>query len=98
MTRIRWEELEEIDLKDSLKTKMWEQMVDLKDAILFIDLGRDNSVFYSDSIASEFGGYIHFRDDMGKSIDSYNVKDESISLSSMPSSVLPTSHVSLWEC
>ncbi|KAI3714138.1 hypothetical protein L1987_72728 [Smallanthus sonchifolius] len=49
----------------------------------------------SHAIASELGGYIHIRDEMGIMMYSYDVEDKTISLSSM---AYPTSHVSLWEC
>ncbi|KAJ0817723.1 hypothetical protein HanPI659440_Chr00c05g0714291 [Helianthus annuus] len=72
----------------------WEKMVDIKDAVLFVDLARGNSVYYRRAISSELGGYIHIHDEMGK-MYSYNVEDKTISLSFM---AYPTSHVSLWEC
>nr|GEY87051.1 hypothetical protein CTI12_AA613050 [Tanacetum cinerariifolium] len=50
-------------------------------------------------ISSELGGYIHIRDKMaGNIIHSYHVKDRTVSLSSTPSPVVPTSHVLVWEC
>ncbi|GKA37864.1 cation/H+ exchanger, CPA1 family protein, partial [Tanacetum coccineum] len=76
----------------------WEEMDDLKDANLFLDLSRDQSVSYSRVIASELGGYIHIRGKMGKTIYSYHVKDKTVSLFSIPSPILPTSHMSIWEC
>ncbi|PWA86318.1 hypothetical protein CTI12_AA140910 [Artemisia annua] len=77
---------------------LWEQLFDLQDAIFFLDLGRDNLAYYRPGIASELGGYIHIRDKMDNILYSYNVKENAISLSSMPSFVLPTSNVSVWEC
>ncbi|PWA85798.1 hypothetical protein CTI12_AA144700 [Artemisia annua] len=97
MTSIQWEELEgKKDFNNSYQK--WEEMYDLKDANLFLDLSRDQSVSYSRVIASELGGHIHIRGKMDKTIYSYHVKDKTISLFSIPSPILPTSHVSLWEC
>ena len=73
-------------------------MVDLKDAIFFVDLARDNLAYYRPGIASELGNYIHIRDKVNNILHSYHVKENTISLSSMPSLVLPTSNVSVWEC
>ncbi|GJW88588.1 hypothetical protein Tco_0163928 [Tanacetum coccineum] len=72
-------------------------MVDLKDAIFFVDLGRDNLAYYRPGIASELGGYIQIRDKTNNIMYSYHVKENTISLSSMPSLVPPTSNVSVWE-
>ncbi|GKF64638.1 hypothetical protein Tco_0188086 [Tanacetum coccineum] len=77
---------------------MWEELVDLKDAIFYVDLTCVNTVYYRPAVASELGGYIYIRDGKGKILYSYHVKDNTISLSFMPSLVLPTSNVSLWEC
>ncbi|GJT74206.1 hypothetical protein Tco_1040931 [Tanacetum coccineum] len=80
-----------------MTSMVWEEVEDLKDAILFVDLAYDCSVFYRPTIASEAGGYLHIIGKMGKVMYSYNAKDKTISVSSMPS-FLPTSHLSLWEC
>ncbi|PWA69726.1 hypothetical protein CTI12_AA297350 [Artemisia annua] len=89
----------ELDLKAlDMSRKIWEEMDDLKDANFFVDLARDQSVSYSRVIASDLGGFIHIRSEMGEKIYSYHVKDNTISLSSIPSPMLPTSHVSMWEC
>nr|GEX54823.1 cation/H+ exchanger, cation/H+ exchanger, CPA1 family [Tanacetum cinerariifolium] len=77
--------------------RLWVKLVDLKDAIFFVDLGRNNLAYYRPGIASELGGYIHIRD-TNNVFYSYHVKDRTFSLSFMPSLVLPTSHVSIWEC
>ncbi|PWA38596.1 hypothetical protein CTI12_AA579910 [Artemisia annua] len=88
----RWQEVE--DLADVfMSQKMWEELVDFKEAIFFVDIALDHLVYYRPAIASELGGYILIRDDMGKILYSYHVKENSISLSSMPSLVLPTSNV-----
>ncbi|PWA43761.1 hypothetical protein CTI12_AA514830 [Artemisia annua] len=88
----RWQEVE--DLADVfMSQKMWEELVDFKEAIFFVDIALDHLVYYRPAIASELGGYILIRDDMGKILYSYHVKDNTISLSSMPSLVLPTSNV-----
>ncbi|KAJ0635600.1 hypothetical protein HanOQP8_Chr17g0652681 [Helianthus annuus] len=80
-----------------MATMKWEEMVDIKDSIFFVDLAHDyHSVYYNHAIASELGGgYIHIRDQMGKVMYSYDVEDKTISLSCMAAS--PTSHLSLWE-
>ncbi|PWA49872.1 hypothetical protein CTI12_AA475860 [Artemisia annua] len=83
--------------KLDMSCEVWKVMDDLKDAIFFIDVARD-SVSYSPVVASKLQGFIHIRGEMGKTIYSYNVKDNTISLSSIPSPILPTSHVSMWEC
>ncbi|GKE45909.1 hypothetical protein Tco_1473193, partial [Tanacetum coccineum] len=80
------------------KTSMiWEEVEDLKDAIFFLDLSYDHSIFYKPGIASEFGGYIHILGEMGKGMYSYHIKDKTVSMSSMPS-IASASYVSLWEC
>ncbi|GKA13612.1 hypothetical protein Tco_0693258, partial [Tanacetum coccineum] len=92
----RWEE---DDLKDILMSmKLWKELVDLKDAIFFVDHGRDNLTYYKPGMASELGGYIYICDRMENILYSHHVKENTISLSYMPSLVLPTSNVSLWEC
>nr|GEV45711.1 hypothetical protein CTI12_AA382280 [Tanacetum cinerariifolium] len=112
MASIKWDELqglkhweiindnfEELDLEDMFKIdKLWEKMDDLKDGIFYLDLARDHSVSYSRVIASELGGYIHIRCKMGKTIYSYNVKDNTISRWSIPSQMLPASETLMWEC
>ncbi|GJR26069.1 hypothetical protein Tco_1102301 [Tanacetum coccineum] len=93
-------ELEEEEINNMFNSsEIWEQMEDLKDGNFFVDLARDDSVAYSPTIASEFGDNIHIRSRMGKVIYSYNLSDRTILLSSMfPSPLLPTSHVSVWDC
>ncbi|PWA65731.1 hypothetical protein CTI12_AA333360 [Artemisia annua] len=96
MTGMDWKEVEDYtDL--NMSKNMWEELVDLKEAIFFLDLASDRA-YYRPAVASELGGYIHIRDRMGKILYSYHVKDNTMSLSSMPSHVLPTSNVSVWEC
>ncbi|GJU80776.1 hypothetical protein Tco_1283141 [Tanacetum coccineum] len=96
MSNTTWEEVENYEL--FMSGKMWEEVVDLKDAMFYVNLACDHSVYYRPAITSELGGYIHIRDAMGKVLYSYHLKDNTISLSSMPSLVLPTSNVSIWEC
>ncbi|PWA68716.1 hypothetical protein CTI12_AA302230 [Artemisia annua] len=84
--------------KMDMSLEVWKVIDDLKDSIFYMDLARDYSVFYSPVVASELGGFIHIRGEMGKTIFSYNVKDNTISLSCIPSPILPTSHVWMWEC
>ncbi|GKD03757.1 hypothetical protein Tco_1178731, partial [Tanacetum coccineum] len=100
ITGIEPEALEQEDAnKLFMSNELWEEMEDLKDANFFVDLARDNSVVYIPAIASESGGKIHIHSKMGKIIYSYNLNDRTILLNSMfPPPVLPTSHVSVWEC
>ncbi|GKB00564.1 hypothetical protein Tco_0828557 [Tanacetum coccineum] len=84
--------------KLDMSCEVWKVIDDLKDAIFFMDVAHDYLVSYSRVVASELGGYIHIRGEMGKTIYSYNVKDNTISLSCIPSPMLSTSHVSMWEC
>ncbi|GJU37393.1 putative RNA-directed DNA polymerase [Tanacetum coccineum] len=50
-------ELEEEEINNMFNSsEIWEQMEDLKDGNFFVDLARDDSVAYSPTIASEFGG------------------------------------------
>ncbi|GKB18435.1 hypothetical protein Tco_0852358 [Tanacetum coccineum] len=97
----RWEEWKESkDLWDLIMNShdKWERLIDFKDALFFVDLARDCLAYYRPAISSELGGYIHIRDRMDKILYSYHVKDGTISLSSIPSVVHPTSIVSVWEC
>ncbi|KAL6506991.1 hypothetical protein OROHE_022126 [Orobanche hederae] len=91
-----WEQMEKKDRKDYMKTSvMWKEMVDLKDALFFVDLSRDCSIFYRCAIASGLGGYVHIHYEMYNMIYSYDLQDKTISLSS--SKLSPSSHLSLWE-
>ncbi|GJV88969.1 hypothetical protein Tco_1532907 [Tanacetum coccineum] len=81
-----------------MSREIWEEIDDLKDAIRFIDLARDYSVSYIRVIASELGGFIYIRGEMGGIIYSYHVKTNTISLFPIPSTMMPTSHVLMWEC
>ncbi|PWA90716.1 hypothetical protein CTI12_AA098050 [Artemisia annua] len=93
-----WDDMENMEAIFHNSMRLWEQLFDLKDAIFFVDLGGDKLGYYRPGIASEMGGYIHIRDEIDKILYSYNVKENTIFLSSMPSLVLPTTEVSLWEC
>ncbi|PWA57847.1 hypothetical protein CTI12_AA405420 [Artemisia annua] len=82
----------------NMTSMMWEEMEDLKDAVFFINLGDDViSDFYMPNISSELGGYIHVLDEMAEVMYSTNVKDKTISISSVPRAV-PKRYLSLWEC
>ncbi|KAK9058796.1 hypothetical protein SSX86_023639 [Deinandra increscens subsp. villosa] len=63
----------------------WEEMDDLKDASFFFDPAHGYSVYYNSS--SQLGGYVHFLDKSGKVIYSYDYKNRTITLSSMPTSI-----------
>ncbi|PWA82333.1 hypothetical protein CTI12_AA176640 [Artemisia annua] len=87
------------DLGDwHLSCKTWEEMDDVKDKIFFVDLARDGLVSSSCVIASELGGYVHIRSELGDTIYSYHVKSNTISVFAIPSPMMPTSYVSIWEC
>ncbi|KAK9052041.1 hypothetical protein SSX86_028669 [Deinandra increscens subsp. villosa] len=81
--------------KWAMTSMRWEDMVNIKDMVFFVDLSHDYSVYYNHAIASDLGGYVHIRDETGKMMYSYDVEDKTISLSSM---AYPTGHMSLWEC
>ncbi|GKC67257.1 hypothetical protein Tco_1099855 [Tanacetum coccineum] len=83
-----------------MSCETWKVIDDLKNATFFVDLARDRSVSFRRVIASDAhtGGFIHIRGEMGETIYSYHVKTDTISLFHIPSSMLPTSHLSLWEC
>nr|XP_043632745.1 uncharacterized protein LOC122603945 [Erigeron canadensis]XP_043632746.1 uncharacterized protein LOC122603945 [Erigeron canadensis] len=113
MTSVNWEDLECLKHWDMTRTEgleteychdlkithdLWEEVKDLKDGIFVVDLTRENLEFYNPVIASELGGYIHIQDKMDKVIYSYQLNNETISASPVPSFVLPTSHMSMWEC
>ncbi|GJY04405.1 hypothetical protein Tco_0370345 [Tanacetum coccineum] len=55
MTSKDWKEVEDYSDLDTSQ-EMWEELVDLNDAIFFVDLARNNSVYYKPEIASELGG------------------------------------------
>nr|XP_043610336.1 F-box/kelch-repeat protein At1g57790-like [Erigeron canadensis]XP_043610337.1 F-box/kelch-repeat protein At1g57790-like [Erigeron canadensis] len=84
------------DLK--ISGELWEEVQDLSDTIFVVDIAREISEFYNPAIASELGGYIHIHDKTEKVIYSYHLNDKTIVRSPMPSSVLPSSHISMWEC
>lgn len=81
--------------KWAMTSMRWQKVVDIKDAVFFVDLTRDNFVYYNHKVSSGLGGYIHIRDEMGKMMYSYNVVDKTVSHSFM---AYPTSHASSWEC
>nr|GEX31315.1 cation/H+ exchanger, cation/H+ exchanger, CPA1 family [Tanacetum cinerariifolium] len=91
-----WED-EDFDVI-SMSMELWKDLEDLEEAIFFVDLGHDDLTYYRSGIASELGGYIHIRDRTYNYLYSFHLKTNTVSLSSMPSLVLPTSKVSLWEC
>ncbi|KAL8204820.1 hypothetical protein R6Q57_010443 [Mikania cordata] len=69
----------------------WEKMVDIKDATFFLDLAGDqeySSCYYSSVMHSELEGYVHILGESGKIIYSFNPKDGTMSVSSMPRVVL----------
>nr|XP_043609453.1 uncharacterized protein LOC122581309 isoform X2 [Erigeron canadensis] len=102
MTGMTHDDLNDLEYDDfnDLDTarEMWDEVRDLKGSNFFVDLGRDNSIFYTPTTGSEFGGFVHIRDKMDNVIYSYNVNYQTIILCPIPSPSLPTSHVLLWEC
>ncbi|MFS7908655.1 hypothetical protein Hanom_Chr01g00085701 [Helianthus anomalus] len=67
--------------KLDMTSVIWEEMVDLKDAIIFMELANR--------------GYIHILGNMGKVVYSFYVKDRTLSLSYMPC-LVQQCHVSAW--
>ncbi|KAL8263272.1 hypothetical protein R6Q59_024621 [Mikania micrantha] len=65
----------------------WEEMVDLKDASFFLDHAHGYSIQYSPAIASELGGHVHFFDRSGKVMNSYDLKNQTIALSFLPTTL-----------
>ncbi|GJV68240.1 hypothetical protein Tco_1483749, partial [Tanacetum coccineum] len=56
ITNKTWDTLQD-DASDLCTTSdMWEEMLEIKDSIFFMDPTRDYSVFYSPAIASDLGG------------------------------------------
>lgn len=49
---------------DTVDRMMWEELEELKDAIIFVDLARDFSVSYSRVTSPELGGYVHIFDEI----------------------------------
>nr|XP_043611284.1 uncharacterized protein LOC122582921 [Erigeron canadensis] len=74
------------------------ERIDVNTELFYITVGRDNSIFYSPTVASEFGGFVHIRDKMDKVIYCYNVNYQTIIQYPLPSLSQPTNHVLLWEC
>ncbi|MFS7908241.1 hypothetical protein Hanom_Chr01g00080861 [Helianthus anomalus] len=74
----------------------WEEMVDLKDAMFFIELASDYSAcYYNSTVDSELEGYVHILGESGKVMYSFHAKDKTMSVSSMPCTVLE-SQASAW--
>ncbi|XP_076923084.1 uncharacterized protein LOC143585102 [Bidens hawaiensis] len=71
--------------KLDITSMMWEEMIDLKDAILFLELSSDYSTcYYRSAVDSRFGGYAHILGESGEIIFSFHPKDRTMSVSSMP--------------
>ncbi|GJV89881.1 hypothetical protein Tco_1533819 [Tanacetum coccineum] len=99
LTNFKYEHLDKTDVITlDMSCETWKVIDDLTNATFFVDLARDCSVSYRRVIASDAGGFIHIRGEMGETIYSYHVKTDTISLFHKPSPMLPTSHLSLWEC
>ncbi|GJY69700.1 hypothetical protein Tco_0472682 [Tanacetum coccineum] len=83
--------------KLNMNSKVWEEMDDLKETIISVKLLTDAMpLFATDTIvSSESGGYIHILSDKGNIVYSYHVKDQTISVSSIPC-VAGTNDVSPW--
>ncbi|KAK9068533.1 hypothetical protein SSX86_012648 [Deinandra increscens subsp. villosa] len=80
-----------------MTSMIWEKLEDLNDAIYFVDLAHHCWFFYRPTISSEVGGYIHIFSQTDKVISSYNIIDNTVSLSSMPC-LVSSNNVPLWEC
>ncbi|KAJ0959641.1 hypothetical protein HanPSC8_Chr00c004g0798811 [Helianthus annuus] len=81
--------------KLDMTSVIWEEMVDLKYAIIFMELASDHGYCYMSIVDSKIGGYIHILGNMGKVIYSFYVKDRTLSLSYMPC-LVQQCHVSAW--
>ncbi|PWA51700.1 hypothetical protein CTI12_AA272760 [Artemisia annua] len=83
--------------KLNMNSKVWEEVDDLKETIIFVELSTDSTpIFATHTIgSSESGGYIHVLSDKGNIVYSYHVKDQTISVSSIPC-VAETNHMSSW--
>ncbi|GJV80678.1 hypothetical protein Tco_1516548 [Tanacetum coccineum] len=89
-------EILSVDLLRLDTTQMtWEEMEDLKDAVFIVELASDCSIYYCPGTATKLGGYVHILDETGKILYSYNVKDKTISRSSM-ASIVRSNDVSSW--
>ncbi|XP_071686338.1 uncharacterized protein [Rutidosis leptorrhynchoides] len=92
------EKVEDDDLRDLQITRvMWEEINELNDAVFYVDLGRDRSIFYNPVVASELRGYIQIRDETDDMFYLYHVEDRTVIASPMPSHVVSTTHVMMWE-
>lgn len=83
--------------KLNMNSKVWEEMDDLKETIISIQLSTDLTPLFATHtiVSSESGGYIHILGDKGNIVYSYHVKDQTISVSSIPC-VAETNHMSSW--
>ena len=84
--------------KLNMNSKVWEEMNDLKETVISVELSANDSMplFATHTIvSSESGGYIHILGDKGNIVYSYHVKDQTISVSSIPC-VAETNHMSSW--
>ncbi|KAF5774036.1 hypothetical protein HanRHA438_Chr13g0606381 [Helianthus annuus] len=70
--------------KLDMTSMMWKEIIDLEDAIFFLELTDDYSTcYYSCALDSGSGGYIHILGESGKTICSFRPKDRSVTLSSL---------------
>ena len=86
--------------KLNMNSKVWEEMDDLKETIISAQLSTDSTPLFATFatrtiVSSESGGYIHILGDKGNIVYSYHVKDQTISVSSIPC-VAETNHMSSW--
>ncbi|KAJ0735096.1 hypothetical protein HanPI659440_Chr11g0428051 [Helianthus annuus] len=77
-------------------TMLWKKPEDLNNTVFFIDLSHPSWFFYRPTISSESGGYVHIFGKTDKVMSSYDLTDNTVSLSSMPC-LVPTNQVPPWE-
>ncbi|KAK9058776.1 hypothetical protein SSX86_023619 [Deinandra increscens subsp. villosa] len=72
-------------LKLDVTSMMWKEVVELEDAVLFIEIDDDNysTCYYSSAPGSKLRGYVHIFCESRKVIYSFHAKDRTLSLSSM---------------
>ncbi|XP_076915010.1 F-box/kelch-repeat protein At1g57790-like [Bidens hawaiensis] len=79
-----------------MTSKLWKEMVDLEDAVFFLQLSDGRlACYYNYVVESELAGYIHVLGECGKVIYSFHVKDRAATISSLPC-LVQESQVSAW--
>ncbi|XP_076949944.1 uncharacterized protein LOC143622770 [Bidens hawaiensis] len=81
--------------KLDMSSMTWGRPGDLNNTIFFIDLAHSGWLFYRPTLSSELGGHIHIFGKVDKVISSYNFKDNTVFLSSMPC-LVPKNYLPLY--